>query len=439
MPSRTDSGLSAPAGPASMPEPSGSAPVHQRSEQHIKKVSVDQLRPGMFICDFNAGWLDHPFLFNTLLISSEAEIAEIRRHHLREVLIDTRRGLDVPQAPTLQELRSTVSSALQEQADAAQQSEAPPRKHPVAEELGRARMVLEQTASLLREALNNARLGSAVDVGALRESARRISASVIRNPSAMGLVCRLRQRDEYTFNHSLNVSVLLASFSQHLGHDLEMTQSLCLGGMLHDIGKMVVDHTVLNKPDKLTPQEFDHIKTHVVRGLLLVRDHDLPEAAIQVLLEHHERADGAGYPYGHGLPGISLAGRMASIVDIYDAISSDRCYHKGLPAPEAMRRIFEWKARFDPNLVNQFVRCLGIYPVGSLVRLSSDRLAIVIEHHPGNLMRPCVRVIYDARRKHYLPPEDIDLSAQSWQGKESITGHEDPAHWGINPKRHIGC
>jgi putative nucleotidyltransferase with HDIG domain len=414
-------------------------PVAETDHAHIKKVRVDQLLPGMYVCDFNAGWLEHPFLFNRLHISCAAEINDIRRHGITEVLIDTRRGCDLPDAPTLDEVSASTTRDMVDQVEAAPIPAASMRKQPLAEEITRARRVLDQTAVLLQQALNDARLGQAIDVTPLRESANNISASVIRNASAMGLVCRLRERHEYTFTHSLNVSVLLASFSQHLGHDLTTTQDLCLGGLLHDIGKMAVDDAILNKPGKLTPDEFAHMKTHVDRGLMLVDAYPLPERTLQVIAEHHERRDGTGYPHGHSWEFISEAGRMAAIIDVYDAISSDRCYHQGLPAPEAMRRIFEWQSHFDASLVNQFVRCLGIYPVGSLVRLSSGRLAIVIEHQHHNLMRPRVRVIYDTRHRHYLAAEDLDLAAPRWQGKENITGHEDPARWGIDIARHSGC
>lgn len=413
-------------------------PVAESDSAHIKKVPVELLCPGMYVCDFNAGWLEHPFLFNRLLISSEAEIADIRRYGITEVLIDTRRGIDLPQAPTLEEISEATTREMVDQVEAEPRPGAQPRRQPLAEEIGRARRVLDQTASLLQQTLNDARLGKAINVEPLRQSAANISASVIRNASAIGLVCRLRQRDEYTFTHSLNVSVLLASFSQHLGHDQKTTEDLCLGGLLHDIGKMAVDDAVLNKPGKLTPDEFTHMKTHVDRGLALVNNYPLPEKTMQVIAEHHERRDGTGYPHGHAWENISEAGRMAAIIDVYDAISSDRCYHKGLPAPEAMRRIFEWQSHFDGSLVNQFVRCLGIYPVGSLVRLSSGRLAIVIEHQHNNLMRPRVRVIYDSRHRHYLAAEDIDLAAPRWQGKENIIRHEDPARWGIDVARHSG-
>lgn len=255
----------------------------------------------------------------------------------------------------------------------------------------------------------------------------------------MALVCRLRRQDEYTFNHCLNVSVLLTRFSHHLGHDLNLTHEIALGGLLHDIGKMTVQSAILKKPGKLTAAEYEHMKTHVTRGLQTISSFALATATLNVIAEHHERFDGNGYPLSLCGTAISEAGRMAAIVDVYDAISSDRVYHKGLPIPEAMRRIFEWQQHFDPALVNAFIRCLGIYPVGSLVRLQSGRLAVVVQHHPEQLMRPRVRVIFHATQKAYLQPEEIDLSAVHWEQREAIVGHEDPAHWGINVAHHVLC
>lgn len=410
--------------------------VAESNGDKVKKVNVSLLRPGMFVSDLNAGWLDHPFLFKSFKIKSAAEIAKIRGYGIREVFIDTSRGNDVRNAPTARAVAEETGRRMRASIRPAAAT-APRRHSPVAEEISRARRILDQSAQLLQQVLNDARLGKPFDLGELQKSACDIAASVIRNPNAMLLVCQLRQRDEYTFNHSLNVSVLLTSFSHHLGHPLATTQALALGGLLHDVGKMVVDEAILNKPGKLSDEEFLHIKTHVARGVALVQNSGLSEECMAVIEEHHERQDGSGYPRALAVEQTSLAGRMAAIVDVYDAISSDRCYHRGLPAPVAMQRIFEWQNHFDQELVGRFVRTVGIYPVGSLVRLSSQRLAIVIEHDLCDLLRPKVRVIFDVRQRAYLPAEDINLAAPRWSGKESIEGHENPAQWQIDIQRHI--
>lgn len=406
------------------------------NDDKVKKVNVDCLRPGMFVSDLNAGWLDHPFLFKSFKIKSVADVERIRAYGISEVFIDTSRGSDLRDAPTAR----SVAEATARQMRADIQPAVPGvrrRPTPLAEEIGRARRIIDQSAHLLAQVLGDVRLGKPFDLDDLHRSANDIAASVIRNPSAMLLVCQLRQRHEYTFHHSLNVSVLLTSFSHHLGHELATTRALALGGLLHDIGKMVVDAEVLNKPGKLSEDEFTHIQTHVDLGYELVLNSGLPEESLAVLLEHHERQDGSGYPRALAQAQTSQAGRMAAIVDVYDAISSDRCYHRGLSAPAAMQRIFEWQDHFDRELVGRFVRTVGIYPVGSLVRLSSQRLAIVIEHDLCDLLRPKVRVIFDLRQQAYQPAEDIDLAAPRWSGRESIEGHENPAHWRIDIQRHV--
>jgi putative nucleotidyltransferase with HDIG domain len=432
---------SAPEAPARIDPPA--------TPSQVKKIPIAALRPGMYICDFNAGWMSHPFLFNRLHVRSELEIAEIAAHGIEAVFIDTRKGIDVADAPT----RAAVAAANREEMldHMARPSpsnlppempEEPPQpgtssQATSAEEIRRARQVLNQAADRLRQVMEDVRLGKSIDIPALQDSVQQISAAVIRNSSAMTLVCRLRQRDAYTFDHSLNVGVLLARFSHFLGHDLPQTHAIALGGLLHDIGKMSVATEILQKPGKLTADEYAHMKTHVERGLALVAPYGLPAASLKVIAEHHERCDGSGYPDGHPGSALSEAGRMAAIVDVYDAISSDRVYHRGLPAPEAMGRIFEWQRHFDVPLVSQFVRCLGIYPIASLVRLKSDRLAIVIQHHPEKLVRPRVRVIFHAGRRAHLPPEDIDLAAPHWHVREAIVGHEDPVAWGIDVSHYL--
>lgn len=420
-----------------------STPAAEPGESgHIKQIPAAALRPGMFICDFNAGWMAHPFALNHLHVRTERQIEEIVRHGIRTVFIDTRQGSDVENAPTLAEV---VTSTRHEMLDSVARETQRNRdgeygaRPPSAEEIRRARQVVGQATEQLRNAMAEARLGKPIDIPALRESAENISAAVIRNSNAMALVCRLRKRDEYTFSHSLNVSVLLARFSHHLGDAPEVTQQIALGGLLHDIGKMAIATEVLNKPGKLTDDEYGHMKTHVSRGLALVERYPLPEAALAVIREHHERRDGSGYPMSLTQESISTIGRMAAIVDVYDAISTERVYHKALPAPEAMRRIFEWQHHFDPTLVNGFVRCLGIYPAGSLVRLKSERLAIVLCHRPENLVQPRLRVIFDLRRRTYLPPEDIELSSRYWAEREAIVGHEDARQWNIDAAHFIGC
>jgi HD-GYP domain-containing protein (c-di-GMP phosphodiesterase class II) len=204
------------------------------------------------------------------------------------------------------------------------------------------------------------------------------------------------------------------------------------------VGKAKVPDEILNKPAKLTEAEFSKMKSHVVQSILILQNTPgISQIALDVAGQHHERFDGTGYPNKLKGDQISLYGRMGAIVDVYDAITSDRVYHKGMAPTAALGRLLEWsKYHFDPDLVRAYVKCVGIYPTGSLVRLESGRLGVVLEQHEEKMMQPKVRVIFHAVKKLYLPPEVIDLA---WPGsKERISGHEEFEDWNIDPKRWVG-
>jgi HD-GYP domain-containing protein (c-di-GMP phosphodiesterase class II) len=166
---------------------------------------------------------------------------------------------------------------------------------------------------------------------------------------------------------------------------------------------------------------------------------NISQTALHVAAQHHERYDGSGYPNRLKGDQISPIGQMAAIIDVYDAITSDRVYHKGMPPTEALRKMFEWsKFHFKPELVHAFARVVGIYPVGALVRLESGRLAVVVEHRESNMLHPLVRVMFDGKRNYHLKPEDVDLSRPVGHGGgDRIVGHESPEKWQIDPMKFL--
>jgi len=211
-----------------------------------------------------------------------------------------------------------------------------------------------------------------------------------------------------------------------------------IGGMLHDIGKMRVPDHILNKPGKLTDPEFAIMKEHVNLGLeILHQTAGVSRTVIQVAGEHHERFGGAGYPERLQGAEISPLGRMAAIVDVYDAITSNRIYHQGMEPPAALTKLFEWSEQhFDPELVQHFIQAIGIYPVGSLVRLVSNRLAVVMEQGQQGLLFPKVRVMYDLELDRKLAPFDLDLTDPE-TGGDAIQRNEEPEDWGVNPFEYL--
>jgi HD-GYP domain-containing protein (c-di-GMP phosphodiesterase class II) len=231
---------------------------------------------------------------------------------------------------------------------------------------------------------------------------------------------------------------MLTTFSRAIGMDVAMIHDISLGALLHDVGKMRVNLALLNKPSKLSDDEFRLMKSHVVLGSDLLRQMPgIPKIAFEPLELHHERFDGSGYPKGLKGMEISQVGRMSAIVDVYDAITSDRCYHDPLSPADAIRKLFEWsKFHFDPELVQLFVKSVGIYPVGTLVRLESGRLGVVIEQRESSLLTPVVRVVFDAKRDYYITPEDVDLSKPIGAGgADRIVSHESASKWKIDLSR----
>lgn len=403
----------------------------------IKKIQLKQLRVGMHVSDFNAGWLDHPFMLNSMKIDTDEKIKKVLASGIKELFIDTNRGLDVDDAPTQKEAAEQTSRQLESLARS-EKPKMPERQVSLAEEMSRAKNTFTEATKIIRGVMDDVRLGRQIEIEASKAIVEKITSSVMRNGNAMQSMRRLKHLDEYTFLHSVSVCTMLASFSKAVGLDVAITHDVALGALLHDIGKMRVNTSVLNKPSKLSDEEFLHMKSHVVLGSDLLRQMSgVPKIALEPLEMHHERFDGSGYPNGLKGMEISQVGRMSAIVDVYDAITSDRCYHDPASPADAIRKLFEWsKFHFDPELVQIFVKSVGIYPVGTLVRLESGRLGVVIEQRESNLLTPVVRVIFDARRNYYVTPEDVDLSkAMGAGGADKILGHESPGKWKIDVPR----
>jgi HD-GYP domain-containing protein (c-di-GMP phosphodiesterase class II) len=401
-----------------------SAPSHTR-----KKVGVEQLRPGIFVLELCGAWLDHPFWRTSFLLKDQADLDRLRQSPVREVWIDIARGLDVaPEAPAPARGDAAPPPPVKPVRTV-------PEKVPLEEEIGRARKICMRACREVGGLFQQARMGQALRTAPVVELVEDITASVLRSPSALVSLARLKTKDDYTYLHSVSVCALMVSLGRQLGLPGPQLREAGLAGLLHDLGKAAIPLEILNKPGRLTDEEFALVKEHPRAGHAMLSDAGVTsESALDVCLHHHERIDGRGYPDGLAGEAISLHARMGAVCDVYDAITSDRPYKAGWHPAEAIRRMAQWtkEGHFDERVFQAFVKCIGIYPTGSLVKLQSGRLAVVLEQRESSLLTPRVKVFFSTRSNLHIPPEEIDLASSLV--RDRIVSQENPEDWGF---RHL--
>lgn len=400
----------------------------------IKRIRSDQLQPGMFVHDLNCGWMDHPFVFNSFRVENQEMIDQVIASGVRELYIDSEKGDDVADAPTHDEIHAEIHQQITSLA------ESHAVKQPVhtsfKEEMSQARAVYSEAHNVVHNLMSDIRLGKQIKLEKMSPVVEHITDSIVRNQDAFISLSRIKQKDEYTFQHSVSVCALMVAFSREMGYEQDVIHEAGLGGLLHDVGKMKVPDEILNKPGQLTDAEFAIMKSHADLGRRLLRQTPgIPETVVVIAGQHHERYDGTGYPDKIKHDEISQLGQMAAIVDVYDALTSDRIYHKGMEPTVALKKLFEWsKFHFNAELVRRFINLIGIYPVGSLVRLENGMLGIVAKAGRESLLRPIVRAVYTVKHDHFVAPHDIDLSVQL---SDRIIQHESPHRWGIDPFKYL--
>ncbi len=392
----------------------------------LKKIAVEHLQLGMHIHEFCGSWMDHPFWRTKFVLDDPEDLRQIRACGIKEVWIDVHKGLDVA-GPTKQEAEAQIDAALER---IAQPREARQRAA-LAEEVQRAAKICAKGKEAVVSMFQEVRMGKAIDHAAAGALVEEISDSVLRNPGALISLARLKTADDYTYMHSVAVCALMVALARQLGLDEQSTREAGMAGLLHDLGKAVMPMEVLNKPGKLTDEEFRIIKSHPVEGhRMLVEGGAVGAIPLDVCLHHHEKVDGSGYPQGLKDAEISLFAKMGAVCDVYDAITSNRPYKAGWDPAESIRKMTEWsKGHFDERVFQAFVKSIGIYPVGSLVRLSSGRLGVVVEQSEKSLLAPRVKVFFSGKSQTYIAPEVVDLSRPGTA--EKIAGREDAAKWGI--------
>ena len=386
-----------------------------------KKINAQDLQVGMHLHELCGSWMDHPFWRSKFTLTQPEEIRSILQSGITEVWIDISKGLDVPKRTKAPEKSVT---------EIAQHGKAP-KPTSMSEELARAAIICNKGKKAVDSMFREVRMGKAVSTEGVGELVEEITLSVLRNPGALVSLARLKTADDYTYMHSVAVCALMASLARQLGLNEQEIREAGMAGLLHDLGKAVMPMQILNKPGKLTDDEFRTIKNHPVEGhRLLLECRIASEIVLDVCLHHHEKVDGSGYPNKLAGDQISLYAKMGAVCDVYDAITSNRPYRKGWDPAESIQKMSQWcTGHFDEHVFQAFVKSVGIYPVGSLVKLGSGRLAVVLEQSEKSLLAPRIKVFFSTKSQTYIAPEVLDLSHPSVT--EKIVGREDAVTWGI--------
>lgn len=397
----------------------------------IKKLPVEELKPGMEVVKLSSELWEHlPNLYSEPgEIGSEEQISFIRESGFSHAFVKVDTGDDESMEEKLDRLL-------------AEREFSPPLKPrvPFEQEMEVARMTYENAMLHAKRVVNDAKMGRKVDYEASLETVDDIVDSAVRNPDTLVCLSKLSDYDEYTYAHCINVATIAVVFGEYLGLDRDDLIKLGAAGMMHDLGKTAVPSRIINKRARLTPQEFEEIKRHPEYGRrILEQSGNVPEEVLRAVLDHHEKFNGGGYPEGRTRQEIAPLSRIISLADVYDALTSDRSYKDAILPNKALAIMYGMREQdFDPREVQMFIKCLGIFPSGSLVRLSSGAYGVVYESNPALPLLPKIKVILD-EDLHPIPAELVDLAVEQALGHDSLRILEcaDPETYKVNLKPYL--
>ena len=390
----------------------------------------------MHIEKLDRSWLSTPFFRHKITITSPEQIVQLKACGVQTLIVkvDTVEVEAVPEPAAEPERTETPVEPVAK-------AEIPaPQPVPFDEELPVAREVYLAAKTVIQAAMNDIRLGRAINVEAVQQVVSDMTDSVFRNPDALPSLSRLKRFDEYTFYHSVNTSLLAMSLGRSLGFDREAIHLAGVGTLLHDVGKMKIPLEILNKPGRFEAHEMEIMKQHVLRGVeVLSSTTGLGNSYVQPALEHHERVNGGGYPHQRAKQDISQFGLITAVVDIYDAMTSDRVYHKGKPPHEILQLLYRLslEGHLDSTLVQRFIQVVGVYPVGSVVELNTGETGIVKQVNHQTPLAPVALLVKSAGNTMLSHPQEQDLSQQAQAPSKNIKAVLAPQQAGVDPDLYL--
>jgi len=403
------------------------------------RIKPEDVEIGMFVHAFDGSWFDHPFWTKHFHVETAEQLLRIRNSSIDGLVIDQSRSRTAPPEPVSRP--AIADSALSRDAPrparrepvtfatkAPPQRDEPRRKPGYQGECRRARQAIDRSHDAVVDMFENARLGRAVEARRMVPLARAIGNSIERDAKALINLVRLKEKDQYTYLHSVSVCALMMNLARHLGLEEPVVQDLGVAGLLHDVGKVAISEAILNKNGSLSEGEFLSVKEHPLAGrALLENSPGVPDAALEVCLRHHEKVDGRGYPGGLRGEALSLFARMGAICDVYDAVTSDRPYKSAWTPCDALTEMKSWTGHFDEALLDRFADSLGIYPVGTLVRLSTGELGLVMGSDGEAYEDVVVRVFFDCDTLAECAPFERAIAPSAENPR--IVGRDSPTFW----------
>ncbi|QCB55197.1 HD-GYP domain-containing protein [Sphingopyxis sp. PAMC25046] len=412
----------------------------------LVRIEPQDVEIGMFVHAFEGSWFDHPFWRRYFRIETQEQLDRIRNSAIDGLLIDDQLGIgpraalqatEPERSPDPRRKRVARGRFWGEAmaprtrtrfASAQKDGDVPRSRRSYAIECRRAKQLVDRTRGAVTDMFEAARLGRAVEVKHMVRLASLIGASIERDAKALINLVRLKEKDEYTYLHSVAVCALMINFARHLELDPQEVEDMGVAGLLHDVGKVAVSDDILNKPGGLSKGEMRSVREHPGAGhRLLENSPGTPALALELCLRHHEKIDGSGYPGGLKGEELSLAARMGAICDVYDAVTSNRPYKAAWTPCEALTEMRKWEGHFDPALLDRFADSLGIYASGTLVRLSTGELGIVIGSAGEAGEDVVVRAFFDCNTLAEIDPVDRAIAPSAEYPR--IIGRDSPTFW----------